>query len=207
MKKILSIAIVTLVIVAGGLYFVDYKSSSKIPLVTQPDGTFSSAYIPHGWTVVGNPATSATAIMFTSPDYLLENPATVDCKGEGCAQQVLGKGAYFQLAYNPCISEEGEAEFRQREQKNSIYLRGLVDQKPITIQGHKAVLFHTRSLTNTIHPAMEDTYHLTLVSAVKRAYCQDINFSFIESTTTNYGAEFQKFLDGLQFMPDKIPQR
>lgn len=205
MKKILSIAIVILIIIGTGLYFAIYKSSGKLPMTTQLDGTFFPTYIPHGWTIVGNPATAATAIIFTSPDYLLENPVTVDCKGEGCAQQVLGKGAYFQLAYSPCISGESEAEFRQREQRNSVYLKGLVNQKPITIKGHKAILFHIRNLTNTAHPLMEDSYRITVVSSVQRAYCQDINFSFTESTTTDYGIEFQKFLDGLQFMSDEHP--
>lgn len=193
------------IIVAGGLYFTFYKSTDNMPLTAQPDGTFSSTYVPHGWTMVGNPAISATAIMFTSPDYLLENPAVRDCEGEGCAEQVLGKGAYFQLAYNPCISGTTEAEFRQREQRNSSYLKGLLVQKPITVEGHKAILFHTRNLTNSTHPVMEDSYHLTVVSSVQRAYCQDINFSFTESTTTDYDAEFQKFIDGLQFTSDKHP--
>lgn len=192
---------VATLVAASSLYLFMVNSS-----VTQQDGVFFSTYIPYRWTTVGDPVTSTTAIMFISPDYLLGNPAVVDCSGEGCAEQVLARGAYFQLAYNPCIAGESEAEFREREQRNSVYLKGLVDQKPITIKGHKAVLFHTRNLTNTVHPAMENSYHLTLVSSVKKDYCQDVNFSFVESTTTDYGAEFQEFLNGLRFMPDKSSQ-
>lgn len=200
-KIILPIVIAGVLLVAG-LYFVFHKNSAKV----QPDGMFSSTYIPHEWKTVGNPATSAIVMAFTSPDYLLkwENPATVDCKGEGCVQQVLVKGASLGLAYRPCGRGETEAEFRQREQRNiTTYLKGLVDQKPIIIKGHKAVLVHTRNLTNTTSPVMEDAYSLTLFSAPSRGYCQDVNFIFVESTTTDYGTEFQKFIDGLQFTPDK----
>ena len=210
MKKIVSIAVVAVLIVAGGSYLFIANSKTKITnksSATQPEGVFSETYVPHGWTVVGNPATSATVIAFTSPDYLLEweNPATV-CKGEGCNQQVLVKGATFSLAYRPCGREETEAEFRQREQRNITTLKGLVDQKPIIIKGHNAVLVHTRNLTNITSPVMEDAYSLTLFSAPSRGYCQDVNFIFVESTTTDYGTEFQKFIDGLQFTPDKSPQ-
>lgn len=204
MKKIVSIAVVAVLVVAGGLYLFIANSST-----TQPEGVFSETYVPHGWAVVGNPTTSATVIAFTSPDYLLEweNPATVDCKGEGCTQQVLVKGANLSLAYRPCGRGETEAEFRQREQRNTTtYLKGLVDQKPIIIKGHNAVLVHTRNLTNTTSPVMEDAYSLTLFSAPSRGYCQDVNFIFVESTTTDYGTEFQKFIGGLQFIPDKSPQ-
>lgn len=212
MRKINIIVIIIVLVVASGLYFFIANSKTKTEInsfTTQPDGMFYSTYIPRGWAGRGNSATStiiSIVTMFTSPDYLLENPVVADCKGEGCAEQVLGKGAYFQLAYNPCLAGETETGFRKREQRNSIYLKGLVDQKPIIIEGHKAVLFHIRNLTNTIHPAMEDRYHLTLVASVKKDYCQDLNFSFIESATTDYGIEFQKFLDGLRFIPDKNSQ-
>ncbi|GEM_PF-3274164 len=212
MKKIVPVAVVAVLVVAGGSYLFIENSKTKITnnsSATQPEGVFSETYVPHGWAVVGNPATSAIVTAFTSPDYFLEweNPATVDCKGAGCVQQVLVKGANLSLAYRPCGRGETEAEFRQREQRNiTTYLKGLVDQKPISIKGHNAVLVHTRNLTNTTSPVMEDAYSLTLFSAPSRGYCQDVNFIFVESTTTNYGTEFQKFIDGLQFTPDKSPQ-
>lgn len=211
MKKSFPIILLVAIIVAGGLYlFIAKSKTATNSSAAQPDGMFSTTYVPHGWTMVGNPTTSATVMAFTSPDYLLEweNPATVDCKGEGCVQQVLVKGASFALAYRPCGRGETETEFRQREQRNiTTYTKGLVDQKPISIKGHKAVLVHTRNLTNTTNPIMGDAYTLTLFSAFQRGYCQDVNFNFVESTTTDYGTEFQKFIDGLQFTPDKIHQQ
>lgn len=205
-------ALALVVVIASGLYLFVANSKTKTTSnssVTQPEGVFSETYVPHGWAVVGNPATSATVMAFTSPDYLLEweNPAT-NCKDAGCTQQVLVKGATFSLAYRPCGRGETEAVFRQREQRNiTTYLKGLVDQKPISIKGHEAVLVHTRNRTNTASPVMEDAYSLTLFSAPSRGYCQDVNFIFVESTTTDYGTEFQKFIDGLQFTSDKSPQQ
>ncbi|HUX80745.1 MAG TPA: hypothetical protein VMV38_00245 [Candidatus Paceibacterota bacterium] len=203
--------VLIIIVIAGCLYLFVANSKTKTTSdasATQPDGVFSETYVPHGWTVVGNPSTAATVMAFASPDYLLkwENPAT-DCKDAGCTQQVLVKGANFALAYRPCGRGETEAVFRQREQRNITTLKGLVDQTPISIQGHEAVLVHTRNLTNTTSPVMDDAYSLTLFSAPSRGYCQDVNFIFVASTTTDYGTEFQKFINGLQFTPDKSSQQ
>ena len=216
MKKF-ALAAVAVVLAAAGALYLFIANFSK----PQPDGMFSATYVPSGWTTQGDSATSAIVTAFISPDYLLENPAVVeDCSGtasdggssEGCVmnanEQVLGRGAYLALAYDPCIAGDvTEAAFRQRELENGKDLQGLVDQKPIVIAGHTAVLFHTRNLTNTTHPAMEDNYHFTVVSSVKKSFCQDVNFGFVESTTTDYGAEYRKFIDGLRFTPDKSAEQ
>lgn len=168
------------------------------------NGAFIETYLPVGWRK--DEASYSTRL--ESPDFVLEDPSVVEnCPtgSEACAinsgEQVLAKGAYFNLAYSPCYGFGTEAAFREHEQKNYAAMPNLVDQKPITIEGRDAVLFHTRNTTNTAHPGTAEAYFITVVVSDKD--CQDVNFGFVQSTTVDYPAEFQKLLAGLQFVAGK----
>ena len=202
MNKWFAIAALIVLLAAGGFYLWQRQPMLKVgeainaPVGTSANGRFVSTYVPQDWKITEN---DAVATSVQSPGYATAPSTGAHCAdaGGGDCSPTLTQGAQFTVAYDPCVYSESAADFRKREAQNSKTLAGLVEQKPITVAGHDGVLFHTRNLSNTARPVMIDQYTLTLIGSAQA--CQDVNFQFAKSTSTDYEAEFAKFLAGLKF--------